>query len=63
VTLRWSDTASAQEIIVEEDGDNPVGLIEAGDHADVIAILRSGLLIAAALEGRRLTISRREPEA
>ena len=63
VTLRWADAASAQEIIVEEDGHGRVGLIAALDHADVMAILRSGLLIAATLERRRLTISRREPEA
>jgi hypothetical protein len=56
--LRWSEVEPTQEIDVINEQGAPLARISAGDHADVVAILRSGLPITATLEGTQLLISR-----
>ncbi len=58
VKLRWSEVEPAHEIGVTDGQGNLLARIRAGDHADVVAILRSGLPITATLQDTQLLISR-----
>ncbi|WP_281904024.1 DEAD/DEAH box helicase [Nocardia cyriacigeorgica] len=58
VRLLWPEHGPTHEIEVVDDQATIVARVRAGDHADLISILRSGVPISLQLDGNRLSISR-----
>ncbi|WP_439813256.1 DEAD/DEAH box helicase [Streptomyces sp. P9-2] len=62
VHLSWHDAKPAREILITDTRGTTIARITAGNHADVEAILRSGLVIETRLHNGRLHISHQTAE-
>ncbi|MEU5062239.1 MULTISPECIES: DEAD/DEAH box helicase [unclassified Streptomyces] len=62
VNLTWHDDKPAREILIRDTSGAALACIAASNHADVEAILRSGLLIEATLQNGRLHLSHQAAE-
>lgn len=62
VELSWSDTKPAREILIKNAEGVALARVTGGDHADVEAILRSGLVIKTELHNSQLHISHQATE-
>ena len=58
VSLRWPESAPPSEIKVVDDQGNACATVRAGDHADVLAVLQSGLSLSLTLQGTQLLLNR-----
>ncbi|GHI04622.1 hypothetical protein AQI88_29645 [Streptomyces cellostaticus] len=62
VSLHWPESGPAEEIEITDAPGNSRGRVRAGDHADLVAVLRSGLPLAFTLQGDQLSISQADVE-
>ncbi|MGW2918973.1 DEAD/DEAH box helicase [Streptomyces angustmyceticus] len=57
VTLHWPESGPAEEIEISDTSGQVRGRVRAGDHADLVVALRSGLPLSFTLQGDQLLIS------
>ncbi|WP_406140253.1 DEAD/DEAH box helicase [Streptomyces anulatus] len=59
VSLRWPESGPPSAIRVVDDQGTVSATVRAGDHADLVAVLRSGLSLSLTLQGSHLLLTNR----